>query len=115
MKKLYLIPILFFLTLTFCTDNNDVAPLSEQIKGEWHSVRNTHKYYNEDNQEIHVWTYLNDRTLNFKDTAYVEKSPWGYPYGIRYFLSESKGKNYITIGTHKHNPFELIISGTHMA
>lgn len=68
MRKLFLFPVLFFLVLTSCKDEEgDPAPLtvSEQIKGTWVTANEESKYYGASGQVVHEETYQTKTGFKF--------------------------------------------------
>ncbi|GAA4443615.1 hypothetical protein GCM10023188_44500 [Pontibacter saemangeumensis] len=101
MKKLFLLPVLFFLVLASCKDDEgDPAPLivSEQIKGTWVTTNEDSKYYNASGQVVHEETSQTETVFKF-DGSKVTTTYASGGIGMlgTYTTSKRGGKDYITL------------------
>lgn len=112
MKKLFLLPILFFLILTSCKEDDEPVPLSEQIIGTWKETMTVSHFYDEQNKELHKESHAISTEYGFGAESFYMDS--GSRVSKAYTVIEDGGKHYLVVENSPVDRYELSISGDKM-
>lgn len=101
MRKLCLLPILFFLLLTSCKNEEAPGPsIEQQILGEWQLTNARADYYSADGKKVHEIGGGSTYTLVFKEKEVVVSAHIGTTYvtdSSSYTIGEENGKTFLYI------------------
>lgn len=112
MKKIFLLPILFFLILTSCKEDDEPVPLSEQIIGTWKETLTVSHFYDEQNKELHKESHAISTEYGFGPESFYMDSGSRVPK--EYTIVEDSGKHYLVVEDSPVDRYELSISDDKM-
>ena len=108
MKKLFLLPILFFLILTSCKEDDEPVPLSEQIIGTWKETMTVSHFYDEQNKELHKESYAISTEYGFTAESFYMDAGSRVPQ--EFTITQDGGKHYLVVENGPVDRYELSIS-----
>ncbi|WP_162055009.1 hypothetical protein [Pontibacter pamirensis] len=101
MRKLLLLPVLFFLILTSCKeDDGDPAPsntVNDQIKGTWVTTNQSYKYYDASGQEVYEERDDTNTVFSFDGSKVTSTYDTGGGMSGTYTITQNDGKSFINL------------------